>query len=82
MVHTGNPAQTSTRPVKRGLRISPRPLRLIRTVEDEAKHLQEVAEHGESPETPVIVLGLVVLALVPVVAFVLGGALAAYYLAT
>jgi hypothetical protein len=69
-------------PVNRGLRIRPRPIRLIRTVEDEARHLEEIAESGESPETPVIVIGLVVLALIPVVALVLGGALAAYYLAT
>jgi hypothetical protein len=54
---------------------------LIRTVEDEARHLEEVAETGESAETPAIVLGLVVLALVPVLALVLGGTLAAYYLA-
>ena len=73
--------QPSTRSAKRGLRIRPRPIRLIRTVEDEARHLSEIAEAGDSGETPVIVLGLVVLALVPVLALVLGGALAAYYLA-
>jgi hypothetical protein len=68
--------------LKRGLRVRPRPIRLIRTVEDEAKHLEEIAESGESAETPAIVIGLVVLALIPIVALVLGGALAAYYLAS
>jgi hypothetical protein len=66
--------------VKRGLRIRPRPVRLIRTVEDEAAHLAEIAEAGEGAETPVLVLGMVVLALIPVIGLVLGGALAAYYL--
>jgi hypothetical protein len=62
------------------VRIHPRPFRLIRTAEHEAEHLLEVAEEGESAETPAIVLGMVVLALLPIFAVMLGAALAAYYL--
>jgi hypothetical protein len=72
----------SARPAKRGLRIRPRPFRLIRTAEDEARHLRELAEVGESGETPALVIGMVVLVLAPIVALVVAGSLLAYYLTT
>jgi hypothetical protein len=79
---TANGLQPVSRSVKRGLRIRPRPIRLIRTAEDEARHLRELAEAGESEETPVIVIGVVALVVATVVAVVLGAALVAYYLAS
>ena len=77
---TASAHQPSARRGKRGLRIHPRPIRFIRTVEHEAEHLLEVAEEGESAETPAIVLGMVVLVLLPVFAMMLCAAFAAYYL--
>jgi hypothetical protein len=50
------------------------------TAEHEAEHLLEIAEAGESAETPAIVLGMIILALLPVFAIMLGAALLAYYL--
>ena len=76
----GHVAIQPARRVKRGLRIHPRPIRLIWAAEHEAEHLLELAEEGESAETPAIVLGLVILVLAPVFAIMLGAALAAYYL--
>ncbi|HEY3184257.1 MAG TPA: hypothetical protein VGJ77_15565 [Gaiellaceae bacterium] len=77
---TNGAPQPEGRRVKRGLRIRPLPLRLIRTVEDEAKHLSEIAEAGESAETPVIMVGVVAMFVAAVVAVVLVLAFAAYYL--
>ena len=77
---TASAHQPSARRGKRGLRIHPRPIRFIRTVEHEAEHLLEVAEEGESAETPAIMLGMVVLVLLPVFAMMLCAAFAAYYL--
>jgi len=55
-------------------------LRPLRAVEEEAHHLREVEQAGESGETPfVAILGLI-LFLLPIFAVMLGAAFAAYYL--
>jgi hypothetical protein len=52
-----------------------------RKVEEEAHHLHEVEEAGESAETPLIAFLGVFLFLAPIFALFLGLAFAAYYLA-
>ena len=45
----------------------------------EIKHLHEVAEKGEAPETPVILVGEVVLFLLPILAVMLGIGFGLYF---
>ncbi len=52
----------------------------VRTVEDEAHHLHEIEQEGESGETPFIAILGMVLFLLPIFLVMLGLALAAYYL--
>jgi hypothetical protein len=52
----------------------------IHAVEEEAEHLRDVAEEGESPRTPAIVVGAVLAFLLPLAAFLLLLAFLIYYL--
>lgn len=53
----------------------------VRKIEDEAEHLHEVEQAGESGETPFIAILGLILFLIPIFLLMLGLALAAYYLA-
>jgi hypothetical protein len=55
--------------------------RPIKTIEDEAHHLHEIEQAGESGETPYIALLGVFLFLLPLAAFLMIIAFSAYYLA-
>jgi hypothetical protein len=55
-------------------------LRPVRKLEDEAHHLREVEQEGESAEAPFIAILGVFLFLFPIFLLMLGIALAAYYL--
>jgi hypothetical protein len=57
-----------------------RALRPIRKLEAEAHHLHEVERVGDSGETPFVAILGVFLFLVPIFAFMVGLAFAAYYL--
>lgn len=54
--------------------------RPVQKLEDEAHHLHEVEQVGESPETPLIAFLGVFLFLAPIFVVMLGLAFAAYYL--
>lgn len=54
----------------------------IHAAEHEVEHLAEVAEEGESPATPLIVIVAVALVALVVVALLIGGALLAAHYAT
>ena len=49
-------------------------------IREEIHHLDEVAEEGESGETPFILIGKVWLFILPIFLILLGLGLAAYYL--
>ena len=53
----------------------------VRKLEEEAGHLHEVEQAGESEVTPFIAIAGLVLFLLPIVAVVLGLSFAAYFLA-
>jgi hypothetical protein len=53
----------------------------IRATEEEAAHLREVAQKGESPATPAILLGVVAGFIAPLVAIVIVLAFAVAYFA-
>jgi hypothetical protein len=53
----------------------------VRNAKDEAHHLHQVEQEGDSGETPFIAILGIVLFLVPIFLLMLGLALAAYYLA-
>ena len=53
----------------------------VRNAKEEAHHLHEIEQEGESGETPFIAILGIILFLVPVFLVMLGLALAAYYLA-
>jgi hypothetical protein len=55
--------------------------RPVQKLEDEAHHLHEVEEEGESGEAPFIAILGLILFLVPIFLLMLGLAMAAYYLA-
>jgi hypothetical protein len=50
------------------------------SIKEEIHHLDEVADKGESGETPFIMIGRVWLFVVPIALLMLGIAFAAYYL--
>ena len=64
---------------------SPEPVRAARSltlemhVPAEIKHLHEVAEKGEAPETPAILVGEVALFLLPILAVMLGIGFGLYF---
>lgn len=53
----------------------------IRAAEEEAEHLYEVAEEGESPRTPAIVVGAVLAFILPLAASLMLLGFAVYYFA-
>jgi hypothetical protein len=63
---------------RRALRQGAKP---IEKVEEEAHHLHDIEQRGESGATPFIAFGGLILFLLPIFLVMLGLALAAYYLA-
>jgi hypothetical protein len=63
---------------RKALRRGARP---VEKLEAEAQHLHEIEQRGESPATPLIAFGGLILFLLPIFLVMLGLALAAYYLA-
>ena len=63
---------------RRALRRGAKP---VEKLEAEAQHLHEIERRGESPATPLIAFGGLILFLLPIFLVMLGLALAAYYLA-
>jgi alcohol dehydrogenase (cytochrome c) len=54
----------------------------IQAAEHELEHLQDVAEEGKSPATPVILGGTLILILIPIVALLIGASFLTAYLVT
>jgi hypothetical protein len=77
--HAGDMARHAGDRYRRLLR---KPARPVEKLEDEARHLHEVEQRGESGATPFIAIGGLILFLLPIVLVMLGVAFAAYYLGT